>query len=314
MATRIKIMATMLRGLTQDAFATVLQSDADEVFRDLDMRKRFGKIKELFGEGDWAEKPCPPMEPDIVGEYYVLKHLTDQRYEEDRVALFEAAWKRDETEMDFFVRRLHQDHEAMYQVLLHEMLLSQAQGNEADKKEWIHWDDEKKRTIVDFAGHRWLALDVRKGKALLLTEEVVEVREYHKHYRDISWKKCDLRKYLKKKFYLAYFPDKQDRDRILETENKNADNPTYGTPGGESTRDNVFLLSIEEARRYFENDTARIAKYKDKPWAWWWLRSPGSSSYYAAGVLNVGYVLDIGYHVHFASGGVRPALWLNLKS
>jgi hypothetical protein len=47
--------------------------------------------------------------------------------------------------------------------------------------------------------------------------------------------------------------------------------------------------------------------------AWWWLRSPGSDSDSAAHVSNVGSVYASGNNVPRDSGGVRPALWLNLK-
>jgi hypothetical protein len=45
---------------------------------------------------------------------------------------------------------------------------------------------------------------------------------------------------------------------------------------------------------------------------WWWLRSPGYSSDYAALVDYDGDVYVTGDYVNHSSVSVRPALWLNL--
>ena len=46
---------------------------------------------------------------------------------------------------------------------------------------------------------------------------------------------------------------------IALTKVKNADNPAYKTEGREDTEDHVFLLSLGEAERYFEDDEDRRA-------------------------------------------------------
>ena len=50
---------------------------------------------------------------------------------------------------------------------------------------------------------------------------------------------------------------------------------------------------------------------------WWWLRSPGAYSRYAARVIRGGYVDVFGSSVYFDDFGidaVRPVLFINLKS
>ncbi|MCL2092283.1 MAG: DUF6273 domain-containing protein [Micrococcales bacterium] len=71
----------------------------------------------------------------------------------------------------------------------------------------------------------------------------------------------------------------------------------------------VFLLSLEGAKEWFASDSSRIARYRGVP-GWWWLRSPGGA---ADVVANVGAKGNIDTHGRYAwaSGGVRPALWLN---
>jgi hypothetical protein len=101
--------------------------------------------------------------------------------------------------------------------------------------------------------------------------------------------------------------------------------------GGIDTIDKVFLLSIEEAVKYFgdsgqlqnrpknadylindQYNSARIAKFSDDEASWWWLRSPGRDSNRAAYVLDFGYIDLSGGFFNRDDGGVRPALWLKL--
>ena len=114
--------------------------------------------------------------------------------------------------------------------------------------------------------------------------------------------------------------------------NENEDNRWNGrsVDGGNATRDRVFALSIKEAQDYFKNRMDRRAavtsyaeerdgyksdKYKTMGGSasgWWWLRSPGFGSNYAASVYTVGEVGEHGHYVVSTGASVRPALWLNL--
>ena len=65
---------------------------------------------------------------------------------------------------------------------------------------------------------------------------------------------------------------------------ENADNPRYGKSGGRDTEDRVFLLSLWEAEKYFEDDEDRrtfptvyaiaqdVYVNSDLGTVWWWLR------------------------------------------
>jgi hypothetical protein len=182
---------------------------------------------------------------------------------------------------------------------------------------------------VKFGKYNWRVLDVRDGKALLLTEGIIEKRVYNVERADITWEECTLRQYLNGKFLQTFSGAEQGR--ILKTNNINADNQRFGTGGGNNTVDRVFLLSIEETVRYFgdsgqlqnsnpssrlwiddQYNKERMAKHGNGELAWWWLRSPGYSGNYAASVFDVGGIRIRGLGVYGVSGGVRPALWLNL--
>lgn len=64
-------------------------------------------------------------------------------------------------------------------------------------------------------------------------------------------------------------------------------------------KDELFLLSIEEYEKY--KGVIPIVG------SWWWLRSPGDDSDYAAIVFNDGSVNSYGNYV-FNTYGIRPAL------
>ena len=79
-------------------------------------------------------------------------------------------------------------------------------------------------------------------------------------------------------------------------------------------------MSYSEARNNFSDNNARACKptayavannvfvNSDNGNCWWWLRSPGSNSNYAADVVNVGSVLVYGLLVNIDNFAVRPAL------
>ena len=185
-----------------------------------------------------------------------------------------------------------------------------------------------------FGGLDWLVLDVDKQnkRALLLSENIIEKRSYNSAQSSVTWKKCTLQIYLNGVFLDQFSPE--DRARIAPVRNENPDN-TWGvwsgkrlkTPGGEPTDDTLFLLSVKEVLEYFpglkphkddgdewhcEADERLVAKCSDGSGAWWWLRSPGLTQDFAAGVHTDGRVRLIGDTVYDDCGGVRPALWLNL--
>jgi len=132
---------------------------------------------------------------------------------------------------------------------------------------------------------------------------VIEKRPYHHEECEITWETCDMRRYLNGEFYDSF--SEADRARIIEVTNENPDNPWYGTPGGSPTRDNIFLLSIDEVVKYFGDSGQLKTRYmypncdwcKDEylPWIddqyslnrravddngivqFWRLRSPGAN-------------------------------------
>jgi hypothetical protein len=155
---------------------------------------------------------------------------------------------------------------------------------------------------IQLGGFDWLVLAVQDGRALVLSDNVLENRQYYSTQEDITWEHSTLRKFLNSSFYNTTFSE-QEKEWIAETTITNSNNPEHGTPGGKDTLDKVFLLSIDEVERHMGDDSHINGV--------WWLRSPGYHSFYAACVHVDGYVYVNGIDVS-STGGVRPALWLNL--
>ncbi len=195
---------------------------------------------------------------------------------------------------------------------------------------------------INFGDYRWIVLEAQNDKSLILTEDIIDLRDYHNRPTEITWKDCELRHYLNGEFYNR-FPA-QDRARIIETHNTNPGNPWYQVDGGADTDDYIFLLSMDNVvRSYFGdssmlldfpaknqrywfqrkdvNNSKRSALYLNSSW-WWWIRTPGKHqrvAVYIHGDGNIGIqgngvskrktnvIHDIACDTR---GGVRPALWI----
>lgn len=170
----------------------------------------------------------------------------------------------------------------------------------------------------------WLVLEVKDGKALVVSKYALDCKQYNTSNTDVTWETCTLRKWLNNDFINAAFSsyEKAMIPTVTVSADKNSTNP------GNATQDQVFLLSITEANKYFGSDSARQCKPTDYAFAngayvnsvngncGWWLRSPGVTQYSAhsaAYVHNSGGVYESGCDVNISTSAVRPAMWISLK-
>lgn len=178
----------------------------------------------------------------------------------------------------------------------------------------------------------WRVLDVADGKALLLSEYVLDDKPYNPGKQDITWENCSLRTWLNVDFLNTAFSP-AERTAILLTEVDNTPllrTGTEKTDGGNSTADYVFLLSNHDVFALYFTDykerycaptpyarergavaitinQAGLAKGKTI----WWLRSPGKEQDQAAVITNKA---GPGSREVYKDFGVRPALWLDLSA
>ena len=159
----------------------------------------------------------------------------------------------------------------------------------------------------------WRVLRRDSDSLLVVAEKCLDCKPYHEKFTKITWADCSLRHWLNADFYNRAF-NEQERALILQTYVINN--------AGPDTDDHVFLLSINEANRFFADDAARQAVptdftvergvYASVGWTWWWLRSRGWIGSYAAYVSSGGGVDVNGLGVDYGCGAVRPAFKIAL--
>lgn len=168
----------------------------------------------------------------------------------------------------------------------------------------------------------WQILSVENNKAILISEYGLDVLPYHNEkYVDVTWESCTLRAWLNSDFYDTIFSEKE-KAAIMNVELENNNNPEFGTIGGNSTKDNVFILSLNEVKQYLPNENTRrttvtdYAKSKNayiipNGYCTWWLRSPGFKPFTALAV-SVGYISNYGNPVLLDYLAIRPSLWIDI--
>ncbi len=158
----------------------------------------------------------------------------------------------------------------------------------------------------------WKVLAVEDDRALIISEHILLEKEYNKGLKDITWKECSLRSWLNGEFLDSCFTP-EERSIILLSDLENPDNEAFCTEGGDDTKDRIFLLSVDEAEKYFADDDARSAGRPGRENNRWWLRTPGYIGCSAVIVFSFGQISDRGNYVNHDNFGVRPAMWIKAE-
>lgn len=178
----------------------------------------------------------------------------------------------------------------------------------------------------------WIILDKTDDSMLIISKYALDQVKFNETLEDVTWENCTLRTWLNEEFLnMAFTADEQTR--ILDTAVIAEDNPTHGTDGGNDTVDKLFLLSISEAKKYFDSDAERMcmptAYTKMRTTVssengvegncWWGLRSPGDlfQSHIAFvsphGDIEEGEGYGYGSNVDSEIMTLRPAMWISLN-
>ena len=200
---------------------------------------------------------------------------------------------------------------------------------------------------------KWRVLSNANGQLFLLSDQNLDVFQYHTEKENVTWETSTMRSWLNgygasanaggdsgidytgDNFLDAAFSAKE-QTAIVETAVVNDDNKdeNYGTngDGGNNTNDRIFLLSIAEAdnRSYFPKysssrysantpyvaDGGKLKCYMNEAGELdgWWLRSPGFDNSMAAFIEEDGGGVYEGDPVNTKGTAVRPAFNLNLSS
>ena len=170
----------------------------------------------------------------------------------------------------------------------------------------------------------WQVLAKENNKVLVISKYALDSQHYNTADKDVTWETCTLRTWLNGTFLNSAFST-NEQAAIAQTTVTADGNPEYDTDSGNATTDKVFLLSIDEANKYFSSDSARQCKptvftLANGVWYegdgelvhYWRLRSPGGAQDYNAVVSDDGSVACYGYRVDSGAGAIRPVLWINL--
>ena len=184
---------------------------------------------------------------------------------------------------------------------------------------------------------KWIVLSRTDTELFVLSKYGLDIHTYNDEEVKVTWKNCSLRSWLNGEFYDAVF-NSSEKSQIKKTKLNNGNNPQYGTKGGKSTKDKVFVLSWEEATnksygfknspskkdplrkcgvtKYALEKSARIVDGETNDGvivALSWLRTPGSKSSKATYTLGNGKIRQDGFAVTRPVYVVRPAIVIKLK-
>ena len=192
----------------------------------------------------------------------------------------------------------------------------------------------------------WIVLDYdeKENKALLITCYGLEWVPYGQKNPKGTYETSDLRNWVTGSFMNTAFTEKE-QEAILTTEVDNSASQGYAPwkPKNENnTQDKAFILSYEEARKYFgigsmsnaeaqtiptpylmftetyqnaATSTAEDAGYWLDRLSFWWLRSPGKGKIDKACVTSAGMFDPEWVKADMdASLLARPAIWLDLNA
>lgn len=164
----------------------------------------------------------------------------------------------------------------------------------------------------------WLVLEVKDGKALVISKYALDCKPYNTSSTNVTWETCSLRNWLNNDFINSAF-SATEKTMIPSVKVSADKNPDYSTSSGKATQDRLFLLSVKEMNKYLSSNSKRRCKSTDYAvangakgnYCSWWLRSPGAYQSYATEVFSTGEIYTKGGGVG-AIGAVRPAMWISL--
>lgn len=203
--------------------------------------------------------------------------------------------------------------------------MAAAKAEEPDEQEfWVwcfgHYEQDNDPTDGE-EPIEWIVLECVDDKALLTTVYALDCQPYNEGKAEVTWETSTLRKWLNEVFYDAAFTEEEKELILLSTvsNQEQEGNAEWDSVGGGDTEDKVFLLSVGEVQRYFDDFTCSGTEYaKDKganiPFlnkTSWWLRSPGKKQSETA-TAGLGKIDST--PVSKNGIGVCPAIWVDIAA
>ncbi len=155
--------------------------------------------------------------------------------------------------------------------------------------------------LAYFGGYTWRVLAKNKKKALLIKDEAISGHPFsiissRRLANQVTWSNSDAREWLSGDFMDETFVN-AEQDIMIEKKIDDA--------GGSPTIDKIFLLSIDEVRKY----DSSLHETK----SCWWLRSPGVTAGTMCFVYTNKNIMYSGYDLRDTNFTLKPAVWISLK-
>ncbi len=183
---------------------------------------------------------------------------------------------------------------------------------------------------------KWRVLQVDGDDVFLMSDKNLDCQKYNNNEVDVTWETCSLRTWLYSDFYRKAFST-EEQNAIKVTTVVNDKNEVYGTSGGNTTKDKIYIPSIKEVTNTnygFVNYNSRNVTRKAKNTAYtmnyfinqsnvsqygvWWIRTPGANHQQAAIVDGPGYVFGDSYYSGLSVVDkyvvVRPVMHISLSA
>lgn len=172
----------------------------------------------------------------------------------------------------------------------------------------------------------WVVIEVIENKALLMSKKGLAWAAYSTRFEDVTWENSSLRMWLNGEFVANVFSE-EEKTAIVKKQvdcSENSGNKKWNSNAGNSTMDEVFLLSYSEEEKLVAEflfstcEPTKSAESQGASIGWfttgasWWLRSPGTNAKSAAYVSSHGGKGDNSEKVT-QPFLVRPVIWINLE-
>lgn len=167
----------------------------------------------------------------------------------------------------------------------------------------------------------WIILETNEeeGYALLTTKYGIFAKAFYLKYGDtVYWNGSALRYWVKNKFTeKAFTPEEQ---KMMLTV------PFYDEKLGKDNFDLVCLLTVEQAKTYFPDDSSRLLQPTEQAVnskayvntftqsGWWWLLNVGNKERKTAYVNSFGAVIEDGNYSTYKHALVRPVIRVKLEA
>lgn len=173
----------------------------------------------------------------------------------------------------------------------------------------------------------WKVLAKEDTRILVISTDALDSQPYDTTKTNVTWDTCTLRKWLNNDFVKSAFSD-DEINAIPVTTVQPDSNTEYRSDQGFATQDKVFLLSAQEASRYFSSENDMMCKatpFAAAQGAWarddfegitgysrWRLRTSGKRNDLAAVVISGG-IRWSGDYVSMSYYAIRPAMWIGIE-